>query len=67
MNVQYLELGRQSTNLLPIDDQVNPQAWLRMSLRNGSITWVTISPKGRVHIKSLGDAGHLPAELLTTH
>ena len=47
-------------------DQVNPQAWLRMSLRNGSLTWVTISPKGRVHIKSLGDAGHLPAELLTT-
>ena len=47
--------------------QVNPQAWLRMSLRNGSITWVTISPKGRVHVKSIGDAGHLPAELLTTH
>jgi len=46
--------------------QVNPQAWLRMSLRNGSLTWVTISPKGGVHIKSLGDAGHLPAELLTT-
>ena len=56
----------QIIKILLMPDQVNPQAWLRMSLRNGSLTWVTISPKGRVHIKSLGDAGHLPAELLTT-
>ena len=61
------QVGRVFINIILMHYQVNPQAWLRMSLRNGSITWVTISPKGRVHVKSIGDAGHLPTELLTTH
>jgi len=46
--------------------QLPPEAWLRISLKNGSITIISISPSGRVSLRSLGDAGHLPMELLTT-
>ncbi|KAI0230861.1 Serine/threonine-protein phosphatase PGAM5, mitochondrial [Lamellibrachia satsuma] len=46
--------------------QFPPEAWLRMSLYNGSITWVTISPSGRVSLRTLGDAGHMAPDMLTT-
>ncbi|TRY76647.1 hypothetical protein TCAL_11833 [Tigriopus californicus] len=46
--------------------QLPPEAWLRMSLMNGSITWVTIRPDGRVSISCIGDGGHFPTELRTT-
>ena len=46
--------------------QIPPEAWLRMSLYHGSITWITIRPNGRVALKSLGDAGFMPAGKLTT-
>jgi len=46
--------------------QLPPEAWLRISLRNGSITLLAISPRGKVSLRSLGDAGHMPPDCLTT-
>ncbi len=46
--------------------QLDPEAWLRVSLRHGSITWVAIRPDGRVTLVCLGDAGFMPQEMLTT-
>ena len=46
--------------------QIPPEAWLRMSLYHGSMTWITIRPSGRVGLKCLGDAGFMPAGKLTT-
>ena len=46
--------------------QVAPEAWLRFSLKHASITWVTITPNGRVHLFCVGDAGHFKPEMLTT-
>lgn len=45
--------------------QLPPEAWLRMSLAHGSITRVTIRPNGRVGLRSLGSAEHMPAKLVT--
>jgi len=39
--------------------QFPPEGWLRMSLGNGSITWLVIRPNGNVSIRSIGDIGHL--------
>lgn len=46
--------------------QFPPEAWLRMSLKHASLTWLTIRPDGRVSIRGLGEAGHLKPEMLTT-
>lgn len=46
--------------------QFPPEAWLRISLKNGSITFVAISPHGNVSLRSLGDAGHMPPNCLST-
>jgi len=46
--------------------QLPPEAWLRMSLKHASITWVTIRPSGKVSIRGVGEAGHFPPEKLTT-
>ncbi|CAJ0914476.1 unnamed protein product, partial [Mesorhabditis belari] len=45
--------------------QFPPEGWLRMSLGNGSITWLIIRPNGRVSIRNLGDIGHLPPEKIS--
>lgn len=45
--------------------QLPPEAWLRMTLHHASVTWITIRPSGRVHIKYLGDCGHMPPEKLS--
>lgn len=45
--------------------QFPPEGWLRMSLHNCSITWITVRPNGRVSLRCLGDAGHLPPDKLT--
>ncbi|XP_065322192.1 serine/threonine-protein phosphatase PGAM5, mitochondrial-like isoform X3 [Gordionus sp. m RMFG-2023] len=45
--------------------QLPAQAWLRMSLNNGSITMITIRPDGRVLLRALGDSGHIPATKVT--
>ncbi|XP_074642677.1 serine/threonine-protein phosphatase PGAM5, mitochondrial-like isoform X2 [Tubulanus polymorphus] len=46
--------------------QFPPEAWLRLSLHNGSITWLTVRPNGRVTLRELGDCGHIPANKLST-
>ena len=46
--------------------QLPPEAWLRMSLPHASITQLDIKSDGSVSLRCLGDAGHLPAELITT-
>lgn len=45
--------------------QFPPEAWLRMSLHHGSITWMSIRPSGRVSLRALGDAGHIPPDKLS--
>ncbi|KAL4636063.1 serine/threonine-protein phosphatase PGAM5, mitochondrial isoform X1 [Arapaima gigas] len=45
--------------------QFPPEGWLRMGLNNGSITWLTIRPNGRVALRSLGDSGFMPPDKLT--
>jgi len=46
--------------------QFPPEAWLRISLKHASITWITIRPDGRVSVRGLGEASHFPPALLTT-
>lgn len=45
--------------------QLPPEAWLRMSLHHGSITWISITPSGRVALRALGDCGHMARERLS--
>ena len=45
--------------------QLPPEAWLRICTFNCSLTYLTIRPTGTVSIRSLGDCGHLPYELIT--
>lgn len=45
--------------------QFPPEAWLRISLNHGSITWITILPSGRVTLRNLGDSGHIPPDIIT--
>ena len=45
--------------------QFPPEAWLRISLHNGSITLLAIRPDGRVSIRQLGDCGHMPPASLS--
>ena len=40
--------------------QLPPEAWLRMSIFNCSLTYLIIRPDGYVSARSLGDVGHLP-------
>lgn len=46
--------------------QFPPEAWLRISLKHASITWITIRPDGRVSVRGLGESGHFPPAMLTT-
>ncbi|KAJ8263434.1 hypothetical protein COCON_G00158910 [Conger conger] len=45
--------------------QFPPEGWLRMGLNNGSITWITVRPSGRVGLRTLGDSGFMPPDKLT--
>ncbi|XP_041757243.1 serine/threonine-protein phosphatase PGAM5, mitochondrial isoform X1 [Coregonus clupeaformis] len=45
--------------------QFPPEGWLRMGLNNGSITWLTVRPSGRVALRTLGDSGFMPPDKLT--
>ncbi|NP_001082456.1 serine/threonine-protein phosphatase PGAM5, mitochondrial [Xenopus laevis] len=45
--------------------QFPPEAWLRISLNNGSITYLVIRPNGNVSIRMLGDSGFMPAEKIS--
>jgi len=46
--------------------QFPPEAWLRISLKHGSLTWLVIRPDGDVYCRALGEAGHFPPEMLST-
>ncbi|XP_011871378.1 PREDICTED: serine/threonine-protein phosphatase Pgam5, mitochondrial [Vollenhovia emeryi] len=46
--------------------QFPPEAWLRICLKHGSITWLCIHPSGRVAIFCLGDTGHMPPQSITS-
>ncbi|XP_036383045.1 serine/threonine-protein phosphatase PGAM5, mitochondrial [Megalops cyprinoides] len=45
--------------------QFPPEGWLRLGLNNGSITWLTVRPNGRVALRTLGDSGFMPPDKLT--
>ncbi|XP_069476114.1 serine/threonine-protein phosphatase PGAM5, mitochondrial isoform X2 [Ambystoma mexicanum] len=45
--------------------QFPPEGWLRMSLNNGSITYLVIHPNGRVALRVLGETGFMPPEKIT--
>jgi len=45
--------------------QFPPEAWLRLSLNHASITWLSITPSGRVILRALGDSGHMPVDMVT--
>lgn len=45
--------------------QLSPEAWLRFSVHNASITTITVQPSGRVNVSGLGESGHLPPDMLT--
>ena len=45
--------------------QLPPSAWLRISLRHGSITWLSVQPSGKVSLQCLGESGHMPTEKLS--
>ncbi len=46
--------------------QFPPEAWLRFSLHNCSLTWIAIRPSGRVVVYTVGDIGHIPPSKMTT-
>lgn len=46
--------------------QFPPEAWLRFSLHNCSLTWIAIRPSGRVTVYTVGDIGHVPPPKMTT-
>mmetsp|Transcript_16693 Transcript_16693/g.38538 ORF Transcript_16693/g.38538 Transcript_16693/m.38538 type:complete len:347 (+) Transcript_16693:216-1256(+) len=45
--------------------QIPPEAWLRFSTFNCSLTYFTIRPTGTVSCRMLGDIGHLPYGMST--
>lgn len=45
--------------------QLPPEAWLRLSTFNASITYIVIRPSGSVSLRTLGDVGHLSMEETT--
>ena len=45
--------------------QLPPEAWLRLSLFNCSITYLTVQPNGYVTARMIGDTGHIPYEETT--
>ncbi|XP_072381646.1 serine/threonine-protein phosphatase PGAM5, mitochondrial-like isoform X2 [Diabrotica undecimpunctata] len=46
--------------------QFPAEAWLRIALNHGSITWITITPSGRCILRILGDTGHMPPKFITS-
>jgi serine/threonine-protein phosphatase PGAM5 len=45
--------------------QLPPEAWLRLSLFNCSITYLIVQPNGYVTARLIGDTGHIPYEATT--
>ncbi|VDD74347.1 unnamed protein product [Mesocestoides corti] len=45
--------------------QLPPEAWIRISLDHGSLTWLTIRPSGTVSLRWLGNSGYMPPDKLS--
>lgn len=45
--------------------QLPPEAWLRLNVYNGSITILEVRGNGNVSLRTLGDTGHFPTDLIT--
>ena len=45
--------------------QLNPEAWLRFSVANSSITILKIMPSGNVSLVSMGESGHMKPQEIT--
>eukprot|EP01034_Spumella_vulgaris_P037184 gene37184-45872_t len=45
--------------------QLPPEAWLRSSVYNASITVLEIRANGDVSLRGMGDVGHLPVDKIT--
>lgn len=45
--------------------QLPPEFWLNFNLHNGSISWLSVNPNGRVTLRLFGDCGHMPMNLVT--
>jgi serine/threonine-protein phosphatase PGAM5 len=45
--------------------QIPPEAWLRMSIFNCSLTYIMVKPNGHCTCRMLGDIGHLGYEHTT--
>jgi len=45
--------------------QMPPEAWLRLSIFNCSITYIMILPNGYVAARMLGDIGHMSYDDIT--
>jgi serine/threonine-protein phosphatase PGAM5 len=45
--------------------QLPPEAWLRFSTFNCSLTYLTVRPSGSVSCRSMGDVGHLEPDQIT--
>ena len=45
--------------------QLPPEAWLRISLHNGSMTHLVVRPDGRVSLYGLGECGYMPPNKLS--
>lgn len=45
--------------------QLPPEAWLRISLHNGSMTHLVVRPDGRVALWHLGECGYMPPDKLS--
>jgi|ERR1712013_75255 len=47
--------------------QCPPDYWLKMSLAHCGITWISIPPNGELQVRTYGESGHLPPEMVTFH
>ena len=45
--------------------QLPPSAWLRLSVAHASLTLISVRHNGKVSSSNLGDAGHMPPDLIT--
>ncbi|XP_066144681.1 serine/threonine-protein phosphatase PGAM5, mitochondrial-like isoform X2 [Euwallacea fornicatus] len=46
--------------------QIPAEAWLRFSLNHASITWISITPGGRCVVRTLGEAGFMPVNVISS-
>lgn len=45
--------------------QLNPEAWLRLSLDHASITWLSVFPNGRVALRCYSNSGYMPSDAIS--